>query len=101
MPLAESREAAQRRRRRCEGCDGTGIRAPAIPSCRIRAWREPWIVVERCDSCERFPDDLAAALARYYVAGWFRCDNGGEHALADSRTRIRVRRIPGRPRRRS
>lgn len=81
-----------RQGQRCEGCDGSGIRAPAVPSCRVRAWRERWIVVERCDTCERFSDDLAAALVRYRVAGWFGCESGGEHALADSRTRIPRRR---------
>ena len=80
----------------CEGCDGTGVRVPATPACRIKALRESWIVVERCDSCERYTDDLSAALTYFRVAGWFLCENRGEHALADSRTRIARSRRRGR-----
>lgn len=69
----------------CQACRGSGIRAPAHPSCKIAGNRWPWIVVERCDTCERFADDLQAALTDYAVAGWFRCVDGGWHALADSR----------------
>jgi hypothetical protein len=87
MPSAERKKKRVLRRRLCEGCGGSGVRAPAVPSCRISARRGPWIVVERCDSCELYSDDLAAALACFLVAGWFRCSSGGEHALADSRTR--------------
>jgi len=73
-------------RKRCTACGGTGVFGPAAPSCTIPAWREPWIVVERCDVCEGFTDDLQAALSRFDVAGWFVCQSGGEHALADART---------------
>jgi hypothetical protein len=73
----------------CEGCDGHGVRVPALPSCHIRGARRPWIVVERCDTCECFSDDLSAALSLYEVAGWFQCCAGGWHALADSRSRQR------------
>ena len=41
------------------------------------------MIIERCDSCERFEDDLAAALSRYSTAGWFQCEDGGWHALAE------------------
>ena len=87
MQSAEPKKKRVLNRRLCEGCDGSGIRAPAEPACRISALRGPWIVVERCDVCERYSDDLAAALARFRVAGWFRCSSGSEHTLADSRTR--------------
>jgi hypothetical protein len=71
----------------CEGCDGSGIRAPASPSCDIDAAVEPWIVVvERCDACERFKDDLAAALAAFRAARWVYCRSGGSHAIADIRS---------------
>ena len=57
------------------------------PSCIIKACRALWIVVERCDTCERFADDVAAALSQFTIAGWFQCDDGGWHALADSGSR--------------
>lgn len=75
------------KRLRCKGCDGCGVRASAQPSCRIDGAKRPWIVVERCDACEQFQDDLAAALSLFRVAGWFQCYSGGFHALADRRTR--------------
>jgi hypothetical protein len=71
----------------CDGCDGSGIRAPAQPSCKIEGERAPWIAVERCDTCDRYPDDLTAALSQFKVAAWFQCSDGGFHALADSGTR--------------
>ena len=73
--------------RSCEGCNGDGIRAPAIPACKIPGLDLPWIVVERCDACDRFNNDLDAALSRYNLAGWFRCADGGWHALANLRSR--------------
>lgn len=65
----------------CEGCDGSGIRSPAEPMCRI-AMRPGWLVVERCDTCERFRTDLDAAKSRYHDARWVTCANGGDHAIA-------------------
>lgn len=45
----------------CEGCDGhtvPGVRWPTAPSGDTsREW------VERCDTCQRYPDDDAAAQA--------------------------------------
>jgi hypothetical protein len=63
------------------------VREPAVPSCRIDGAKRPWIVVERCDTCERFKDDLAAALSLFRVAGWFECRSGSFHALANAQTR--------------
>lgn len=74
------------KRRTCKVCDGKGLFAPARPSCKIPALRHPWVVVERCDSCEFFSDDLLAAQSLYGVAGWFTCIGGAFHALADTRT---------------
>ena len=82
----------------CDGCNGTGVRTPASPSCRIDMPAGPWVVVEKCDSCDLYPDDLSAALATFRIAGWFRCESGAEHALAHARTRLRRR---GRSRRRT
>jgi hypothetical protein len=92
--LRSNRLRAGTRRRasmRCEACNGAGMFAPASPSCTIPAKRKHWIVVERCDTCDRFSDDLCAALSRYVVAGWFNCVNGVTHALADVRTARRKR----------
>lgn len=66
----------------CEACAGRGRFAPASPSCDIPALQPPWIVVERCDACGKHEDDLSAALSVYVVAAWFRCGDGGWHALA-------------------
>jgi hypothetical protein len=76
-------------RRKCDGCNGNGVRAPALPSCRIDGAEHPWIVVERCDTCERFEDDLSAALSLFRVAGWHRCRSGGMHALANVHSKRR------------
>lgn len=73
-------------KKRCEGCGGSGVRAPSNPSCAIDGKPRAWIVVERCDTCERFEDDLVAALSSFSLAGWFRCENGGLHVLADPRS---------------
>jgi hypothetical protein len=65
---------------KCDGCGGSGIRVPAVPSCRI-SLSQNQTIVERCDSCERFPDDLAAARTLYADAMWIICKNGGRHAV--------------------
>ncbi len=79
-----------RRRKKCESCQGQGLFVPAQPSCRINAKRRNWLVVERCDTCDQYPDDLSAALTRYRVAGWFQCQDGGWHALAQTSSRLRL-----------
>lgn len=53
-----------------------------MPSCKIPARKEPWVVVEKCDACDRYVDDLTAASSLFQVAGWFTCNNGAQHALA-------------------
>lgn len=45
--------------RPCEECDGTGIRAPANGNPGL----EGFVYVERCDSCELYESDDAAANA--------------------------------------
>jgi hypothetical protein len=67
-------------RRKCDGCNGNGVRAPALPSCRIDGAEHP---------CERFEDDLSAALSLFRVAGWHRCRSGGMHALANVHSKRR------------
>jgi len=64
----------------CEGCDGSGIRAPAHPSCYVPL-PHGFSVIERCDSCEVYPDDLAAARAIADDCRWLRCADGGSHAI--------------------
>lgn len=88
-----------KRTRTCNVCGGTGTLAPAVPSCVVPGKRRPWIVVERCDACEQYSNDLAAAISRYAVAAWVQCRNGGWHALANSRTRRRRGSHPFRNRR--
>lgn len=66
----------------CAGCDGSGIRAPAEPLCALPLGGPDWIVVERCDHCERYTDDLAAAQHVSTDASWVQCSAGGWHAMA-------------------
>lgn len=79
------------RLRTCTACSGAGILDPAAPSCDLPPFGLGLIVVERCDACEQFSDDLTAALSRYTVAGWFQCRRGGWHAFADPNSK-RLRR---------
>ncbi len=72
------------KKRTCEGCDGSGLRVPAVPCCRLDVG-ESWIVVERCDTCGKLPDDLAAAQKVFSDAVWTRCVNGGDHAIGRKR----------------
>jgi hypothetical protein len=65
----------------CEGCDGTGIRCPAEPSCVLSNLPRGWVVVERCDYCEQYPDDLVAAHVLCEVVTRIRCAEGGLHAV--------------------
>lgn len=69
----------------CEGCNGSGIRAPATPSCSGIALPNPrWIVVERCDTCDQYKTDMDAAHAQYSNTCWVKCTNDGDHAIADT-----------------
>lgn len=69
---------------KCEVCEGSGIRAPASPSCRIDIG-DDWVIVERCDTCEVFSDDLSAARMIDTDARWTACANGADHAVARRR----------------
>jgi hypothetical protein len=66
----------------CDGCDGSGLRDPATPSCALHV-PAGWHVLERCDACGQFPSDLAAARHRhddrFQVV---RSGDDGEHVLA-------------------
>jgi hypothetical protein len=65
----------------CEGCDGSGRRDPALPSCALRIPAR-WHVLERCDACARFPSDEAAARSlhgdRYRIVT---CADDGAHVI--------------------
>ncbi len=76
------------KKQKCYICNGTGLLAPTIPSCKITALKYPWIVVEKCDTCDKFDDDLLAGSSKFKIIGWFLCSDGGYHALADSRSVI-------------
>ena len=69
-----------RKAKSCPGCSGNGIRCPATPSCRLPRL-QGWTVVERCDTCDRYPNDLAAAAALFQTAKWIMCAAGGLHAV--------------------
>ena len=73
-------------RNRCQACGESGALAPAMPSCKIPARKEPWVVVEKCDACDQYVDDMAAALSLFRIAGWFACEDSAEHALANRKS---------------
>lgn len=64
----------------CEGCDGSGIRSPATPTCALVELLGGTIV-ERCDMCEKYETDLEAAASLYKDVRWVMCQDGGEHAV--------------------
>ena len=66
----------------CEGCDGSGVRAPAIPSCELSAEYDDLIIIEKCDTCDLHADDMAAALSRFDGCEWVQCTDGGWHVVA-------------------
>lgn len=66
----------------CESCDGRGYIAPVDP---CSGFHPPagFVIVERCDDCERFPDDLGAAQAFGAEARWMAHPQSGRaHAVA-------------------
>jgi hypothetical protein len=66
----------------CEGCDGSGIRCPAGPSCYFPTESlDGWTIVERCDLCEKYDDDLSAASKVFREVRWIRCAADGDHAI--------------------
>lgn len=73
----------------CEGCDGSGVRVPASPSCTFKRNPIPegWVVLERCDTCQRYSDDLAAGQAHYTEARPIVCNSGGEHVIVDPKSK--------------
>lgn len=58
----------------CEGCDGNGIR-PRTNNGKMIAPPDGFVIVERCDSCGKYPDDLAAAKAWGTSAIWQAADH--------------------------
>ena len=67
----------------CDGCDGSGIRPDATP----HAGKPPegYVVIERCDTCMKFPGDLEAATAWGDDAQW-QYGKGTVNAIAKPRT---------------
>lgn len=72
----------------CDGCDGSGVRWPAEPNCTIpELENSDWNIVERCDTCSRYPDNLSAAGVIYSVVKWVPCLAGGWHAVGKQHRR--------------
>ncbi len=64
----------------CEGCDGSGIRVPAEPGCRIPVLDSlDWVIVEKCDTCDQYTDDLGAASTLFEEVVRVQCLAGGWH----------------------
>ena len=68
-----------------EGCNMSGVRDNAHPSCPPIV-PPGWRVVERCGICEQFDDDLEAANAVSQEAHWVECNAGFEHVVARGTT---------------
>jgi hypothetical protein len=74
----------------CEGCDGSGIRSPAKPSCIIPDLDESiWTIVERCDTCQIYGDDHEAASVLFMIVQWVPCTEGGHHVIARERRQLK------------
>ena len=76
----------------CEGCDGSGIRPWSnmqLPAGHAGPPPEGFVIVERCDTCDKFKDDLAAAQAWGDEARWQE-GNGTSQAIAKPRTQGNV-----------
>src|ERR1035437_1840380 len=68
----------------CDGCDGSGIRPWS--NMQLHAGHagppsEGFVIVEKCDTCDKYPDDLAAAQAWGDEARW-QDGNGTSQAIA-------------------
>ena len=63
----------------CDGCDGSGIRPDATPHAGPPP--EGFVVIEKCDTCDKFADDLAAAQTWGTDARWQE-GNGTMNAIA-------------------
>lgn len=46
--------------KKCDGCDGTGIRPNSTNHSGVDI-PDGYVVIERCDTCEKYEGDLAAA----------------------------------------
>lgn len=68
----------------CTCCE-KGIRDQANPSCGFEA-PPGFVIVERCDACQLFSDDLKAAEAWGDMARWFHGECGHTHAIAKPRS---------------
>ena len=65
----------------CEGCDGSGIRVPARPSCSLPELPDGWCIVERCDTCMTYADDYEAGSSISANPRWIKCASGGWHVV--------------------
>ena len=83
----------------CEGGDGSGIR-PYTNVDRPHAGPPPegYVIVEKCDTCGKYPDDLSAAQAWGTDARW-QDGNGNSQAIAKPKPPgpIITQLIPGNP----
>ena len=89
-PGMRNTKSAPRKRKKCEGCDGSGIR-PYANLGREHKGPPPkgYIAVEKCDTCDKYPDDLAAAKAWGDDAHW---QNDTSQAIAKPRLPKKLRR---------
>ncbi len=82
--------------KRCPACNGEGLFVPAYPACRLPCLsnkRGGWTCVERCDACDRYPNDLCAAAVVFNEVKWVQCANGGWHAVGRSRPNYKARPV--------
>jgi hypothetical protein len=74
----------------CDGCDGSGIRPDSnMPNGRPDVGPPPagYTIIERCDACDKYQDDLFAAQAWGDDAHWQNGDQPGKPDQAIARPR--------------
>ena len=83
----------------CDGCDGSGVRVPASPSCTFKKKLIPngWAVLEKCDACAKYHSDLEAGCANFRDVEEVRCDSGGRHTLVAMDSRKEHHETPASP----
>lgn len=76
----------------CDGCvTRLGLRFPVHVSCKFDPPLRGVEIVERCDLCDAFRDDLDAAHLVSPSARWVVCDEGHYHAVVPADAAFYIR----------
>ena len=69
----------------CEVCYGTGVIINAEPSCKLPPLGSGETVIEKCDNCEKFSNDIDAALSVAQEIKIIKCEERGLHVVIPQR----------------